>query len=61
MGPVPLGGSYEGGKVSEHLETFMGRHIGELWSLRGEHSNRCAEGKGRELCTEVNAGQFPLV
>ena len=61
MGPVPLRGSYEGGKVSACLETLMGRHIGELQSLRGEHSNRCAEGKGREFCTEVSAEQFPLV
>lgn len=46
MGPVPLGGNYEGGKVSAHLETLMGRHIGEIWSLRDEHSYRCAEEKG---------------
>ena len=44
MGPGPLGGSCEGGKVSTHQEAPSPAE-GKLWSQGGEHSNRVAEGK----------------
>lgn len=44
-GPAPCGGSHEGGKVPTHSETPHGRSQGDLWTLRGESSNRCSEGK----------------
>ena len=46
MGPVPLGGRCEGGNVSIHWEVpSLAGTEGELKSLRGECSSRCAEGK----------------
>ena len=57
MGPVPLGGSCERGKVSTYWEVASlvdkpARTEGEYWSLRGEHSNQFAEGKAeRDLHT----------
>ena len=54
MGPAPLGGSCEGGKVSTHYEapSLVGTGGGELRSLRGEGSNSGVEGKWRESRTE---------
>ena len=51
MGPAPLGGNCEGGKVSTHwevpslVETGGEPGWGELRSHGGERSNRGAEGK----------------
>ena len=50
MGPAPVGGSSEGGKVSTQseaplqVETVCGRG-GKIWSRGGERRNRGAEGK----------------
>ena len=53
MGPEPLGGSCEGGKVSTHKEApSLGKTgvAGEkLRSHRGERSNRGAEGKAERF------------
>ena len=50
MGPAPLGGSCERGKISTHrkVPSQAGRSAGtegELQSLRGEYSNQFVEGK----------------
>ena len=50
MGPAPLGGSCEGGKVSTHQEApslaeTVGGGEGKLQSHGGDSSNRGAEGK----------------
>ena len=53
-GPVPLGGSCEGGKVSTHYKTTSlaetgGLAGGKLQSHGGERSNRGAEGKAERF------------
>ena len=53
MGPAPLGGSCERGKVSTHgevpsLSGSLVRAEGELQSLRGECGNSFAEGKAEK-------------
>ena len=61
MGAAPLGGRCEGGKVSTHWE--VPSPVGterELWSLGGEHSNKCAEGKAERPAQSVGADpHFP--
>ena len=57
MGPAPLGGSCEGGKVSTHWEApswaeTVGGGGRKLQSHGGERSNRGAEGKRRDSRTE---------
>ena len=51
MGPAPLGGSWEGGKVSSHQETRqrLGWRRGKLQSHGGECSNKGAEGKAERF------------
>ena len=54
MGPAPVGGSCEGGKVSTHYEApsraeTAGSRGRKLRSHGGEHSHRGAEGKAERL------------
>ena len=54
MGPTPLGGSCEGGKVSTHQEApslaeTAGGGGGKLWSHGGERSNKGPEGKAERF------------
>ena len=53
MGPAPLGGSCEGGKVSTHYEAPSLAEMGVAgWKLRshgGERHNRGAEGKAERF------------
>ena len=50
MGPLPPGGSCEGGKIPPPWDVPLLAQTsawmkGELWSLGGEHRNQCEEGK----------------
>ena len=53
MGPAPLGGSCEGGKVSTNLETpslvETGVAGGKIQSHAGQSSSRDAEGKAKRF------------
>ena len=54
MGPAPVGGSCEGGKVSIHLEgpswaETVGGGGGKLRSHGGQHSKRGPEGKAERF------------
>ena len=54
MGPAPVGGSCDVGKISTHQEAPSGAETaggggGKLRSRGGEHSKRCAEGKGEKI------------
>ena len=47
---MPLGGSCEGDKGSEHKKTSLsGGNRKDHQSLRGKHSKRCAEGKAERI------------
>ena len=59
MGPVPLGGSYEGGKVFTCSETPSLVEMGKLQNLRRECGSRCTEGKVERILHRDQCLQHP--